>query len=316
MSDEDDSVRQRTDRRARATEAVDRELRRRASRDRALADAVRLARSIAGTAMAALTLVDETHLWILTAAGVGVDRVARAGTFCDHAITSRERFVVEDASANPLFAGRDFVTSAPNIRYYAGLPLTTRDHRIVGTLCVADQRPHMSLTEECFRHLALILEITADRIEQHRLAVERERMLEEAREIAKALGSEAASLAIEADRLVSSARAHELATDAAMQGVRQIVHLDREIHDVLSRVPRRGVALVASDPPPDAIRAQLRLHNAISLAVEDDIDALVGSAATVRMRSGTLQAQGQRLVELSSVLDDSLVEGRPSPTGS
>lgn len=272
--------------------------------DRVFVDAVRLARSIAGTSMAALTLVGEDHLCFVAAAGIAGGKVERAGTFCERTVEAGERFIVEDALADPSFAGCDFVVSGPRMRYYAGLPCTSRDGHVIGTLCVADQRPNLALGEEQFRHLALLLEITTDRLEQCLEIAERDRALTAARDLSKALESEASSLTIEAERLASAARLHETTTDAAMQGVRQVVLLDREIHDTITGSPRRGerAGRIADLPP--VVRDHLRLHNSISLSMEEEIDALVGSAASLRLRSQSLEGQGQRMLELSAVLDE------------
>lgn len=274
--------------------------------DRVFEDAVRLAASIAGVGMAAITMADAEHLWFVAATIDRTDRVKKAGTFCQQTIATGERFVVEDALDHPSFKDCDFVTANEQIRYYAGLPMVSRGGHVIGTLCIADKRPHRIVTEEQFRHLALLLEITIDRLEQRCALFERERALEKARQVSQAIGSEAASLSAESERLNLAARSHERATDAAIQGVRQLVLLDREIHDSLTGSPRRGVVTRRQIDLPEVIKGQIVLHNAISMVTEDDIDALIGTAATLRARSSTLEDQGQRLIDLSCALDGSI----------
>lgn len=281
-------------------------LSRQVAADRVFRDSVRLARSIAGTSMAALTLADDTHLWFLATSGLDVVKVRKAGSFCERTIAAGRRLIIDDALEHPDWAERDFVVAGPRMRYYAGIPMISHDRAVIGTLCVADERPHRALDDECFRHLSLVLEITTDRLEQHCRALENDRNIAKARELARVLGNETNSLATEASRLAATSRALELSTDAAMQGVRQVIHLDREIHDDLTGVRTRASGANRTVRGGDAMKSNLQLHNAVSLAVEDDIDALVGSSATLRMRSAALEVQSQRLVLLSSILDEAV----------
>lgn len=95
------------------------------------------------TPMAAICFLDDRRLWFKASLGVTGTEVPREQSFCAHAILQPDGLVVPDALADPRFKANPFVQGAPGIRFYAGMPLFTRDHHALGTLCVADTRPHL-----------------------------------------------------------------------------------------------------------------------------------------------------------------------------
>jgi len=100
------------------------------------------ARSLCGTHIGLLCLVDRDRLWFKAKAGLeGLEEVPRAGSLCEHVILNDELMVVEDAREDERFNGSDVVLGPPNIRFYAGLPLTGADGFRLGTLCVIGSQP-------------------------------------------------------------------------------------------------------------------------------------------------------------------------------
>lgn len=89
-----------------------------------------------------VSLVTKEHdFW---AAGCGVQgapgRVSdRDSSVCSHTIASRAAIVVHDAEENPFF--RDSEARGMGIRFYAGVPLTSRTGEALGSLCLLDHRP-------------------------------------------------------------------------------------------------------------------------------------------------------------------------------
>jgi signal transduction histidine kinase/ActR/RegA family two-component response regulator len=101
-----------------------------------------VAGSICNAPLATLTLVDGRRQWFKAARGFGdTTETPREFSFCGHTILEDEMMVVGDALADPRFADNPLVTGAPNIRFYAGIPLTTREGFRIGALCVIDRKP-------------------------------------------------------------------------------------------------------------------------------------------------------------------------------
>lgn len=100
-----------------------------------------LAASICNTPISLITLVDSSVQWHKGRFGDIGESVDRDVSFCAHAILEPyQLFVVEDTSQDDRFKENPLVVSDPNIAFYAGMPLVTKEGFPLGAICVIDEK--------------------------------------------------------------------------------------------------------------------------------------------------------------------------------
>jgi diguanylate cyclase (GGDEF)-like protein/PAS domain S-box-containing protein len=138
----------------------------------------RAAALVVDSPIALISLIDSDRQWFMSNHGLEeVSETPRDIAFCAHAILGDDLMEVPDAQADRRFADNPLVTGKPNIRFYAGAPITLSDGLTMGTLCVFDRLPR-ALTSRQRSILRELAAAAAAAIEQRLHARERSFALE------------------------------------------------------------------------------------------------------------------------------------------
>lgn len=120
--------------------------------ERVFDDLTRLAVSVTGAAIAAITFVGETRTYWKSVPHLPYGDVeswqnAVGDSFCYFAVGADEPFVVEDAARDPRTAGHTAI-GPWGVGAWAGFPIVTTGGQAIGTMCVIDASPRVWSAEE------------------------------------------------------------------------------------------------------------------------------------------------------------------------
>lgn len=110
--------------------------------------------------IALVSIVDKNRQWFKSNVGLDVRETSRDVSFCNNLVVaqSKSALVVEDATQNMLFKDNSLVLEKPNIRFYAGYPISCQGV-VLGSLCAIDNQPRSINETEL-----LILNLLADKV--------------------------------------------------------------------------------------------------------------------------------------------------------
>ena len=100
-----------------------------------------LAARIFGVPIAIVSIVDHDRIWFKSHPGLDLEQIPRDPGLCSSAIMHDGPWVVEDARTDVRALTNPLVAGGFGLRFYAGVPLRTRDGFNLGTLCVLDFEP-------------------------------------------------------------------------------------------------------------------------------------------------------------------------------
>jgi PAS domain S-box-containing protein len=108
----------------------------------------RLAARMLKVPIAQISLIDRDRQFYKSNYGSDVTETPRDAAFCAYTILEPKQLVVPDATQDPRFVDNQYVTGAPNLRFYMGNPIAAPDGSLVGSICVADTKPRVPTPEE------------------------------------------------------------------------------------------------------------------------------------------------------------------------
>jgi len=217
---------------------------------------VESAASLCHTPIAAITLLDEQRQWFKSSVGLELKQTERSIAFCNHTIRSSQPFIVNNATEHPLFADNPLVTSPPELRFYAGCPLISRNGYALGALAVMDTVPR-TLDDASIRMLRMLadqvmvlLELRQRNRELERTAAELRWMNQQVRQFS--------------EHLKQAQRIAGIGSWEARPGT-GCLHGTEEFYAILGISAKAGgalstKALMAKVPQPDRRRLLRHLH--------------------------------------------------------
>ena len=108
----------------------------------------RMAKKLFGVPISLVSLVDEDRQWFKSSIGLSASETPRDISFCGHAILDNDVFVVNDTALDKRFVDNPLVVNNPNIKFYAGCPLTSPNGHNLGTMCLIDDVPREFTQED------------------------------------------------------------------------------------------------------------------------------------------------------------------------
>jgi EAL domain-containing protein (putative c-di-GMP-specific phosphodiesterase class I)/GGDEF domain-containing protein len=125
----------------------------------------RLAANLLDVPIALISLIDEKRQWLKSRVGSTLTEIPRDQSFCAYTITAQDMLVVGDATQDARFSASPLVVDDPHVRFYAGVPLRTRDGLALGTLSVLDMAPRDGLSPKQAETLRDLAALTMNLIE-------------------------------------------------------------------------------------------------------------------------------------------------------
>ncbi|MBT9432908.1 GGDEF and EAL domain-containing protein [Candidatus Sodalis endolongispinus] len=118
-----------------------------------------------------ITFVGQEKQVIYAKHNFPLDETPREDSFCRFVVDAQQTQVVNDARQDARFSQNPLVQGFPNIRFYAGTPLVTKNNIAIGSLCIIDYQPRTLNHHERERLEALGAMVTAFMQETHRLGL-------------------------------------------------------------------------------------------------------------------------------------------------
>ncbi len=163
-------------------------------------DITLLASQICEVPIALISLIDGDRQWFKSRVGLDATETPRDISFCGHAILDNTLFEVSNALDDSRFADNPLVTGAPDIRFYAGMPIINSDGLALGTLCVIDNTPNTLTSKQ--RDTLAILARQVMRLLEARIASKQIQQLSE--EVNRKAIFKSVLLASAADSIIST----------------------------------------------------------------------------------------------------------------
>ncbi|GAA4915499.1 GAF domain-containing sensor histidine kinase [Mucilaginibacter defluvii] len=147
-------------------------------------DLTTLAAKIAGTEVSLVNLIDSYTSWTIARHGLPVEQLPREETVCQYTISGDDNFEITNLTEDDRFKNKSYVSGAPNLKYYFGVPLRTANGNNLGALCLMDAETRQ-LSPEKIEMLKIIAGEIVNRLQVYKTLQELKQNANEALESKK-----------------------------------------------------------------------------------------------------------------------------------
>ena len=113
----------------------------------------RLAADLFKVPMAYVAFLEGDRQWFKSSVGVPMKETSRDISLCQYTIQRDAPLIIADTQLHPLSSTHPMVVGDPNLRFYAGIPLSGPGGHKIGTFCLLDLKPR-EFTDE---HMAQLI---------------------------------------------------------------------------------------------------------------------------------------------------------------
>lgn len=200
--------------------------------DRITSLAARLLRAPIST----ISIVDRHRIWFKSKVGLDVDEVGRDPGLCASAILQGDPWLVTDAARDPRALANPLVRGSLGLRFYLGIPLTTRDGYRLGTLNVIDREPREVASDE-IETLSDLASVVVDELELRLSALREERRLDQMRlDFLATAAHELRTLRVAISRASAALGTSAVGTDAPDHPLLEVEERAGRLEEVVERV--------------------------------------------------------------------------------
>jgi hypothetical protein len=100
-----------------------------------------LAARTIGVPISTVSIVDRERIWFMSHHGLDAEQIGRDPGLCATVVETGRARVIPDARLDPIAKHNPLIAGDPGFRFYAGVPLTTSDGHVLGSLSVIDVEP-------------------------------------------------------------------------------------------------------------------------------------------------------------------------------
>ncbi|MER5170455.1 histidine kinase dimerization/phosphoacceptor domain -containing protein [Thioclava sp. GXIMD2076] len=106
-------------------------------------EVVDFVREVCDVPVVLISLVEEDRQWFKAKRGLEAAETPREQAICAYTVLQDDILEIEDTLADPRTQTNCLCTDDPDLRFYAGMPLITKDGLAIGSLCALDHRPRV-----------------------------------------------------------------------------------------------------------------------------------------------------------------------------